>query len=464
MISNSSTNIDLNASYGIQSGKTLYYNSMTNKEYNNPSFTKTPQPVADLINKALVDYKGTGKPLLLAAGEYLVNKPIIMQNGVKFTGVPGGTKLIFDDSFNKNYDDFCVSNVKNASFTVEGITFELRTGKKPVFGDSAKYKNAIEGILFKAVNTKNITINNCIFNIKNYGMAAAVCTNVWFRGGYNGVVFTNNKVENTSGGTAGGCLWFMCNDGEVGTNVNAWGNIFTKNGSDETISIWGYNGSHLNYKIYSNTINYVPGALNKSCDNLITVWSIDGGKGVYRNIKIVQNAINLTGLARRVFISNCANATFNNIEFGGNSIVDTGSDSTADTLLTVVEIIASQNRGETVTDMYARNTVTIDNNSYVNNSRYGRRCWFSGENSSVNIFANTVNSNFGYELFFEELGNVKINSNNNDYNYTGTGKSAYGFAHIRGGGSHGNFTNDRIALQGTSKSDSYLTFTNCTFK
>ena len=452
--------VDMSTAYGLKAGQTLYYNSAANKHYYDSNFTQSPQKVSDILNKAFLDNKDKGVDILVPAGDYLLDKPLVLQNGARLVGVPGKTRFIIDDTFDRNYDDFIISNAPNSQVYIDGIYVEYIGFKTPPFSDPAQNPSGIEGMILKISNTTKATVTNSSFVVKNNGIKTK-CTPVWFRDGYSNVDIHNCYIENTSAGVAGGCLWFMCNDGKIGDSVNVYNNTIVKNGKDEEIAIWGNGGTHTNYNIYNNTINYIADANNTSVDNLITVFSY--GTGTYKNIKFSNNNINLTGMAMRILLCDVEKSTFSNVVFENNNIKEYVGDPTGVKLISAFEVWCSKLAVETDNEtMYKRCDVSFNNNSYVNSSKDGRRCLASASSALMKLNGNTVNSNFVYNMFFEEDGNSKIISTGNDYNYAGTGNC--GFAKISGTNTKAYFTNDKIKLDGTSTSQSNLSFVNCTLK
>ena len=447
----------------IQVGKTLYYDSNTNKHYYDSDFTQAPQKVSDILNKAFLDNKGKNVDILVPAGDYLLDKPLVLQNGARLVGVSGKTRFIIDDTFDRNYNDYIITNAPDAQVSISNIYVEYKGYKTPAFSDTAQNPNGIEGIMLKISKTTKATITNSGFVAKYNGIKTKI-TPIWFRDGYSNVDIHDCYIENTSGSdTAGGCIWFMNNNGNIGDTVNVYNNTIVKNSHDEAIAVWGYNGSHLNYSIYNNTINYAKGVTNTVCDSLIAVWSQDDGSGLYKNIKFSNNIINLTGISRRVFVVNIMKAKFENVVIENNNITESVGDSTSNTLLPAFEVLSSTLPTElTAESTYLRGDVSINNNSFTNTSPYGRRCFAAVTSALLKLNGNKVNSNFGYSVIWEEDGNAKIMSTGNDYNYSGTGKA--NFAFIKGANTKAYFNSDKIALGETSTNRSNLSFTNCTFR
>lgn len=450
--------LDISKMYGLKTGQKLYYSSTANKNYNDSNFTKSPQPVSDIINKALLANKGKNVNLFIPAGEYLLDKPLILQDGVTLSGVTGETKLIADDSFKTNLDDYIVSNAKGANVSINGLYIEYRSHKNPVFSNYAVNPNGMEGIILKLKGVTSANIKNSSFIVKNNGIKTT-CTPIWVRDGYKNIDISNCYIENTSGGPVGGCLWFMCNNGLVGDTVNVYNNTLVKNGNDEAIAIWGDNkGVHRNYNIYNNTINYTKGVINTSCDKLITVFT--GTDDIFNNIKISSNRLNLSGTVRRIMMTEINQGTFANVVFEKNTIKDSVGDATGCTLLTVFEMWSKQGAGESIDSVYNRGDVSFNYNSYTNNTTSGRRCFYSAETSAVKLKGNVINSNFVYGVFFEEATNAKIISSGNEYNYLKTGKTI--FATVRGANATACFTGDKIGSKSTEPgTSSKLTYTNC---
>lgn len=453
--------IDVSAVYGLKSGKTLYYNSSTNRHYYDSSFTQTPQLVSDILNRAFLENKNKGVTIYVPAGDYLLDKPLLLQNGVTLEGVSGKTRFFADDTFNRMNDDFIISNADNAQVHIKNIYAEYKGGKTPVFSDYSVNPKGIEGILLKILKTPKAVVENSSFIVKNNGTKTTI-TPVWARNGFKNVDIHNCYIENTSGANVGGCLWFMNNNGEVGDTVTAYNNTIVKNGNDEAIAIWGNDGGvNQNYNIYNNTVNYTKGTQNTTCDKLIAIltWS----NGLYKNIKFTGNKINITGNTRRIISTEIGQGTFSNVVFEKNIINDSTGDSTANTLLSVIEVWSDALPTDlTPEDMYLRGDVSFNYNSYTNTNAYGRRCFVNSHSALVKLTGNIVNSYFGYSVIFAEDNYSKIVSIGNDYNYSGT-RSAK-LAIIQGAQSNAYYSGDKIrtgavALTGTSN----IVYSNCIY-
>ncbi|MHC1721409.1 MAG: hypothetical protein AB9844_12185 [Clostridiaceae bacterium] len=450
----SGTIIDLSASYGLKSGQTLYYNSATNRHYTNSSFTASPQAVADIINKALADNKGKGVTLLIPAGQYILDKPLYLQDGVTLAGVAGQTKFIADDTFVRNSDNCLITNITGAKYTIKNIYMEYKGYKTPAFSDTTVNPSGVEGMMFKVKGSTQAVIDNCSFITKNLNGVQTKLTPIWVRDGSSNVEVKNCYLENTSGNRVGGCIWVS----NSGNNISVHNNTMVKNGRDEIIAVWRDSGSSQDYNFYSNTINYVKGVDNASCDKILAFYVNPGV--TFSNFRFSGNNINLTGNASRILMCDVGQGKFSNVVFENNNIKEYVGDSTGNLLLTVFEVWSTKLSTETsLSATYQRGDISFNNNTYTNTTTYGRRCMASGTNSMLKMNGNTVNSNFLYSVLYESSGTTKMVSSGNDYNYAGSGTSS--FAKTNGTIS---CTNDKIHLGGTSKTLSNITYTSCLFE
>ncbi|MHC1719298.1 MAG: glycosyl hydrolase family 28-related protein [Clostridiaceae bacterium] len=449
--------VDISRDYGLKAGQTLYYNSTGNRHYYNSSFTQPPQKISDLINWALLDNKDTYTTIYIPAGEYLLDKPLIMQNGVTIAGAPGETRFIVDDTFSRENDDFIISNEPYAEFGIKDIYIEYKGFKNPVFCDTSINPKGTEGILLKIRNSQKAKIENCSFVAKNQGIKTEI-TPVWIRDNSSNIYISGCYIENTTGEAVGGCLWISNNK----ENISIYNNTLTRNGRDEAIAIWNDEGTSQDYNIYKNTINYTSGTENAVCDKLIAVYA--KGRAAFRNIKFTENNINISGYVKRIMICDVDGGTFSNVVFEKNYIKDSTGDPTGNLLLTVFEVWCSRLSMEAdISTMHGRCGVFFNYNSYTNSSQYGRRCLGSAISALLNLKGNTVSSNFANAVFYVvESENSRIISSGNDYNYSGTGRCT--FANITGYNTYAYFSNDKIYLGGTSKTQKNLSFTACIFK
>ncbi|MGE5629058.1 MAG: hypothetical protein ACM3X7_13290 [Solirubrobacterales bacterium] len=385
----------------LPSGRQVFYDSNTNRNYYNKSFIQfngNNVSVADIINNALLKYKGTNATIVIPDGEYILDKPIRLQDKVTLAGTSGNTKFIVDDSFNKDGDDFIVSNVPEGNVAMDGIYVEYRSYKYPIYNDAA------EGIILKMKNVASASITNSSFVVKNNGVETAI-TPVWFREGFSNVTMHDCYIENSSGNAnSGGCLWFMNNNGSQGDNVDIYNNTIVKSSRDECIATWGYNGKFSNFNIHNNIINYEPGFNDIKCDKLISMFSVDDGCSTFQNIKYADNNINITGRVGRIVYLDVAGGTFSNVTFNSNIIKESRGDITGDDLLVVFETQAAIKSWESIDNTYGRGDITFSNNQYTNTSQYGRRTFASAMNTLLKLKDNKLDANFVYEGIYVKNG------------------------------------------------------------
>lgn len=378
----------------LPSGRQVYYDSSTNRNYYNSSFLNLSGEnvsVADKINNALLRYKGTNATIVIPEGEYILDKPIRLQDKVTLSGTTGKTKFIADDSFDKDGDDFIVSNAPEANVSMDGIYVEYRSYKNPI------YNAAAEGMILKMKEVASATLTNNSFVVKNNGIETAI-TPVWFRDGFSNITMHDCYIENTSENYhAGGCLWFMNNNGSQGDNVDIYNNTIVKSSRDECIAAWGYNGKFSNFNIHNNTINYEPGYNDVKCDNLISMFSVDDGNSTFENINYTENNINVNGRVGRIVYLNVAAGTFSNVTFDSNIIKETRGDLTGDDLIVVFETEAAIKNWESIDDTYNRGDISFNDNQYTNTSLYGRRTFASARNTLLKLKDNKLDANFVYQ-------------------------------------------------------------------
>jgi hypothetical protein len=407
--------INLKNQYGLKTGKTLYYDSVTNKHWYDQTFTQSPQPIADILNQAFIDYKGKDTFLFIPEGYYLIDKPLTLQDGVGLVGVPGKTKFIVDDTFANGGGDYIVTNTVGANVYIDGISIEYKGFKTPCFSDPADVPNGKEGMMIKMTTTSSCVIKNSYFIAKNNGIKTRV-TAIWLRDGYNSAEISNNYIEHTSSGISTGCLWFMCNTGATGQNVKVHDNTIIHTCKDEPIGIWG-DGTHQDYEIYNNVISIPTDSYNTQIARLIAIFSND--TGTFKNIKVHNNNIKLYGLVQHIFSVSASQATFTNILFENNSVVEYASDATNNILLDVFYATATYNDAN-YQALYQRSEVVARRNSYVSKSTGGRRAFAYAQSAFLKLIENVVSGYFGYGMIYDQYTSSysKIVSIGNDYNYS----------------------------------------------
>jgi hypothetical protein len=408
--------INLKNQYGLKTGKTLYYDSITNKHWYDQAFTQAPQPIADILNQVFIDYKGKDSFLFIPAGYYLIDKPLTLQDGVNLVGVQGKTKFIVDDTFALT-DDFIVTNTSGANIYIDGISIEYKGFKTPCFANPSDVANSKEGIILKLATTNSVVIKNSSFIVKNNGIKTR-CTPIFLRTGYKKVDIFNNYIENSSSGISTGSIWLYTNAGAIAQNVKIYDNTIVHNTQDEPIAIWG-TGTHQDYEIYNNMITVPSDSYNTLTSKLISI--VPDSTGTYKNIKIYNNDAKLYGNVARIFAVGANAVNMTNIIYEGNTIVDYASDATSNILFSVCSVSGTYSASDTsYQDMYKRTEVIFRRNSYISKSSGGRRCFAYSDSAFLRLIENTVDGYFGYGIIYIDAtySHSKIISIGNDYNFS----------------------------------------------
>lgn len=423
-------------------GDALYYNSATNKYYSDEGFTKLATPFSDIFNSALLTAQLSGMDLYIPSGTYLIDKQMTLRSNVNIIGDFGKTTLLLSDTFVR-YDDYVFKNESLASLTkkdnlsFDGISIIYEGHVAPTFSDIA-----IHGVLFKLKNLSSFVFARSSIKILNKG-AKPLVTGLWFRGNCSNVEVYNSYIENTGCANEGGNIWISTNenDSDINDGINIHNNTIIKHSGDELLAIWGI-GTNKNINFYNNKLVYESNVADIICAKLITVFTYS--IGLFENIYIKDNSIELKGKVSIVFNSGIKAGTFNNVMYDKNVINDYVGDTIDLISVCKIEPIDIVSPETTYEEAYARANIIYSNNTYTNNTSIGRRTFASVTSSIIKLYNNIVNSKFSYAVIFEESGNSKILSSGNHYNYDAISKYASIFSEIRGQDTKAYFAKDYI--------------------
>lgn len=197
-----------------------------------------------------IDYVASigGGTVLFPSGTYLVANNIILKNNVNLLGIKGSSELLFNDSFigkkpnnpNKVYHPAMWNEHNQLSYNqATADSFAIRD---LILTKSTNNAN-LKVIIFLS-NTNGVIIDGCQFNMTGTIVSLALYV---YSSNYN-MTLENNIFTNLTGADKGGGVW-VCNhtsnpnDTNKTYNIRINNNNFIVNSGDESLGIYGRNGT-----------------------------------------------------------------------------------------------------------------------------------------------------------------------------------------------------------------------------